>query len=296
MTASTHTGSYPVGVRIRGALAKLDLDQLIALADAHDFAGFDTSALQPQEVTPLLDAGLRIGTVDLPQPWADLTSADAGKRRDAAQQMAAYVRSIVALGVKNFFAVVLVDDPAAPRKDNLDRAVDGYGQLCSAIADTGAHIALEGWPGGPPHFASLACTPESLRAMFAEVAADVLGVNYDPSHLIRMGIDPVRFLREFIEQVHHVHAKDTIILADDIYNFGTLQSATLAKPHAFGGHAWRYCIPGHGLAPWGELLAILKDADYDGMLCIELEDENFNGSLDAEIRGLTAARDVLANL
>lgn len=290
---TTHTGSFPVGFRIRGAVAELDFDQLLKLATDNAFAGVDLPTAEAGKIDKVKAAGLRVGTVDLPQPWASLTSADAAKRKDAAQEMAAAVKGFVAQGVQNFFAVIIVEDDTVSRKENLDRAVDGYGQLCAAIKGTGAHIVLEGWPGGGPRFGSLGCTPESLRAVFGALGTDVLGVNYDPSHLIRMGIDPVRFLHEFIEQVHHVHAKDTLILADDLYAFGHLQSATLATPHGFGEHCWRYCIPGHGLAPWGEILRILVDAKYKGMLCIELEDENFNDGVESETRGLLAARDFL---
>ena len=35
-------------------------------------------------------------------------------------------------------------------------------------------------------------------------------------------------------------------MEDQLYEFGNLQPATLAKPHAWGGHHWRYTIPGHG--------------------------------------------------
>ena len=65
-----------------------------------------------------------------------------------------------------------------------------------------------GWPGGAPHFASLVCTPETVRSFIKDVGP-AAGLNYDPSHLIRLGIDPIRFLREFVGHVYHVHGKDS---------------------------------------------------------------------------------------
>ena len=58
------------------------------------------------------------------------------------------------------------------------------------------------------------------------------GVNYDPSHLMRMNIDPLRFLYEFGNRVYHVHGKDTEWLSDNLYDYGSEQPATFAKPPA----------------------------------------------------------------
>jgi sugar phosphate isomerase/epimerase len=111
------------------------------------------------------------------------------------------------------------------------------------------------------------------------------GLNYDPSHLVRLGVDHVRFLKEFAPHVKHVHAKDTDVNAEALYDFGT-QPATFAKPHGFGEWTWRYTIPGHGVVRWNEVAAILKSSGYRGAISIELEDEHFNGSEAGEKAGL----------
>jgi len=152
---------------------------------------------------------------------------------------------------------------------------------------------LEGYPGGAPHYPALGCTPESLRALFRDIDSEVLAVNFDPYHLLRMGIDPVRFLNEFINRVHHVHAKDTELLDDALYDYGNLQTAVFAPPREFGQHHWRYTIPGHGQVRWSRLLEILVEADYAGRISIELEDEQFNGTTEGEQRGLIASQDFL---
>jgi len=291
--ACTRTGSIPIGMRGGGNGWRDDIYQVIAFARGEGFEGIDLASGELAQCRIVLDAGLRLGTLDLPQPWTDLAATDAARRKDAAQRMAQFIRDAVAIGVHNFFVVALPEEFDAERKVNLERAADGYGQLCQAVADSGARILLEGWPGPEPLVPSLACTPESCRALFDAVDSDVLGVNYDPSHLIRMQIDPVRFLAEFIDRVGHVHAKDTLILTNDLYEYGNRQPATLAKPHGYGGHHWRYTIPGHGTAPWPKLLAMLAHADYHGMVSVELEDEEFCGTEQAERRGFIASRDFL---
>jgi sugar phosphate isomerase/epimerase len=44
------------------------------------------------------------------------------------------------------------------------------------------------------------------------------------------------------------------------------------------------------------MFGILKDAGYQGMVSIELEDENFNGTEQGEKRGFTVSRDYLASV
>jgi sugar phosphate isomerase/epimerase len=75
-----------------------------------------------------------------------------------------------------------------------------------------------------------------------------------------------------------------------------MQPATFAKPHAFGGQHWRYAIPGRGDVPWAPVLSALHDVGYHGLLCIELEDEEYNGTTAGEQRALIASRDFLARV
>ena len=293
---STRTGGFPIGFRTGGGAWQADLAQLGRWAAGNGFAAIDVGAVEPDQVRAMTDTGLRIGSIDLKQPWSDLISPDAGKRRAAADVNAEYISRVVPLGARCFFTVLLPEEPARDRAENFGFAVDGYGRLAAAIAATGARIVIEGWPGGGPHYPALGCTPETCRALFREIGSDAMGLNFDPSHLVRMGIDPVRFLGEFVARVHHVHGKDTAILEEGLYESGNLQEPVFTPRHGYGSACWRYTIPGHGIAPWGRLLAILADAGYGGLVSIELEDENFNGSEEGEKRGLIASRDFLVHV
>ncbi|MDP9174803.1 MAG: sugar phosphate isomerase/epimerase [Planctomycetota bacterium] len=292
----TRTGSFPIGFRRVSSAWQKNLENVIAFAMENAFAGIDVGDLPPEQVKPITSAGLTIGSVDLKQPWSALASADAGKRKDAVVIAAEHIRAVAKLGVRNFFTVIFPEDDAGDRRKSFGLAVQGFAALAEAIAGTGARVVIEGYPGWAPHYAALCCTPETYRDFFRETASDAMMINFDPSHLIRMNIDPIRFLGEFAQKVGHVHGKDTEILEEQLYEFGNLQPATLAKAHGFGAYHWRYTIPGHGLARWGMLLRILKDAGYDGMVSIELEDEHFNGTEDGEKRGFIASRDFLVNV
>jgi sugar phosphate isomerase/epimerase len=294
--AKTKTGGFAIGFRAGSAPWQKDPKQLIAFATRHGFEGLDVMDWPAEEIQPLLAAGLRIGSVDLRRPWSAIMSADAQRRGEAVAAAAEHVQSVAALGVSNFFCVVLPENDAASRRENFALAVEGFGQLAAAIDGSGARIVIEGWPASPPHYSSVVCTPETYREFFTQVGSESLAINFDPSHLIRMGIDPLRFLDEFGHRVGHVHAKDTLILPQGLYEYGNLQPATLARPHAYGGHHWRYTIPGRGNAAWPEMLAMLKKSGYTGMLSVELEDEDFAGSADAEQGGLIASRQFLESV
>jgi len=294
--ARTRTGSFPIGFRRGWSDWQKNLNNVISFARNSGFESIDVGDLPADEIKPILAANLRVGSVDLKHPWSAIASADAAKRKDAVAAAADHIKSVAVLGIRNFFTVIFPDDDARDRKQNFKLAVEGYSQLAESIAASGARIVIEGYPGSYPYYPALCCTPESLRAFFKEIASDRLAVNFDPSHLVKMGIDPARFLDEFAARVGHVHAKDTQIIADGLYEFGNVQPATFAQPHPYGGYHWRYCIPGHGAAPWPRLLGILEESKYDGIVSVELEDQNFNGAEAGEKRGLLASRDFLAGV
>lgn len=287
--AKTRTGKFPIGFRSLSRGWQEEIGGAVAFAVENGFESVDVRTPEAADLEKIVDAGLAIGSVDLVN-WPDLASADPERRRGAVETNIELVRSSAAVGVKNFFAVAVPEDPRSTRSENFARAVDGYGRLCEAIAPLGARVVLEGWPGRAN--AAIGCTPADIRALLAEIPQG-LGINFDPSHLIRMGIDALRFLDEFVGSVFHVHAKDTEIMGEALYEHGHLQEATFEKQHSYGGFSWRYTIPGHGCARWGAMLSRLQSAGYSGVVSIELEDEEFNGSEEGERAGLIASRSFL---
>jgi sugar phosphate isomerase/epimerase len=292
--ARTLTGSFPIGFRQGWSDWQKNLENVVAFAKATGFEAIDVADVSADQLKAVLSAGLLIGSVDVKKPWSALASADGGKRKAAVAAAAEHIKSVAKLGVRNFFTVVFPEEDARDRKESFQFAVEGYASLAQSISGAGARIVIEGYPGSYPYYPAFCATPESLRAFFRETKSDALAINFDPSHLIRMGIDPRQFLADFGKRVGHVHAKDTEILPEKLYEFGNLQPATLADVIPFGGHCWRYCIPGRGSAPWSEMLAALKSAGYAGVVSIELEDRDFNGSEEGEKRGLIGSRDFLA--
>ena len=279
---TTGTGSFPIGFRRGWTEWFKDTDGMIGWAKANELGVIDVGP-DAAAVKTVTDAGLAVGSADL-KSWSGIATADAAKRKAFVEENDAYVAEAVAAGAKNFFAVILPEDAKLPRAENHGYAVEGLKALGPVLEKHGAKLVLEGWPGN----GALACTPETYRSLVKEAESPAIGINYDPSHLVRMGIDPVRFLKEFGERVFHVHGKDTEFDLEAVYEYGYEQKPALGTEHGFGTAFWRYTIPGHGATPWTTVLGLLQGFGYGGAVCIELEDERFNGSEDGEKAGLIA--------
>lgn len=278
---NTRTGSFPIGFRRLWINWHKDLHGLIAWAKANGLSGIDIGKDADTIGQQILDAGMRIGSVDLKE-WQGMISASKATRKKAVAANVKYVEACAKLGVMNHFVVMLPENKELPRAENFGYMVESYAALAPALEAAKARIVIEGWPGP----GALVCTPEGYRGLFKAVPSKSMGVNYDPSHLMRMGIDPLRFLRELVSRVYHVHGKDTEIIDENLYEYGHEQPPTFGKPFAFGNMAWRYTIPGQGQVRWVEVMRTLAAAKYKGMVSIELEDANFNGTEAGEKNGI----------
>lgn len=286
----TRTGGFDIGFRRGWSDWQRDLPGTIAWAKTNNLGVIDLGNDGDLLASQVVAAGLKIGSVDL-KNWQDLISADAGKRATGLEINKEYIEKVAKTGTKNFFCVLLPEDPAKPRDENFGYAVQSLAPLAEILEANGAKLVIEGWPGP----GALACTPEGYRALFKAVPSKSIGINFDPSHLLRMSIDALRFVEEFADRVYHVHGKDTEILTEGIYEYGTEQPPTFAKGHGFGSVTWRYTIPGHGIFRWGKAFEVLKAAGYTGAVSVELEDENYNGSEDGEKAGILSGAQFLAS-
>lgn len=278
----TRTGQFGIGFR-RGGSWQKDLSAAIAWAKENDFECIDVRA-DAEQVRQVTEGGLAVGSADLVDVRV-MMSPDAGRRSEAVAANAEAVRACAPMA-RNFFAALIPEDPQRARRENFEDLLGSLSELAGVLEECGSRMVIEGWPGP----GALCCTPEAVRALFAAIDSPAMGLNYDPSHLIRMGIDPLRFLGEFVGRVGHVHGKDTEILAERQYELGREQPPTFAEPIAFGGTHWRYTIPGHGQMRWSRAFQMLAEAGYEGFVSIELEDADFNGTEAGEKLGLLLGR------
>jgi sugar phosphate isomerase/epimerase len=167
-------------------------------------------------------------------------------------------------------------------EDNWPRMLDTWGPLMELADSLNLKIGIENcpmlfsrdeWPGGK----NLAHSPAIWRKLFAELGSLNLGLNYDPSHLVWQQIDYLAAIREFGPRIWHVHAKDVKVDWQRLNQVGTL-----ALPSEY--HTPR--LPGLGEVGWGQVIAALLDAGFCGAMCIEVEDRNYEDSLENRRRAL----------
>lgn len=98
------------------------------------------------------------------------------------------------------------------------------------------------------------------------------GFNFDPSHLAYQGVDYIKFLQLFANQIFHVHMKD-------VY-----WSDTPTEAGIFGGHTnfgdarrfWDFRSLGRGKVNFEEIIRTLNQIKYQGPLSVEWEDSGMD--------------------
>jgi len=100
---------------------------------------------------------------------------------------------------------------------------------------------------------------------------ETLGFNFDPSHLVWQGVDPVVFLKEFVNKVYHVHVKDVYVNLDG-------KNGILGSHIKFGDprRGWNFVSPGHGDVDFDKINRVLNWGGYQGPLSVEWEDSGMD--------------------
>ena len=117
-----------------------------------------------------------------------------------------------------------------------------------------------GWENYPCD-ANFATVPAAWGKVFDLVPSKRLGLEFDPSHLVRQYIDQVKAAWDFKDRILGVHAKDTEIIEPVLQQVGI---------HGKGW--WRYRIPGQGLIDWPKFINVLMQARFSGGVAVEHED------------------------
>jgi len=152
------------------------------------------------------------------------------------------------------------------------------------------NCVMEGWhPDGYP--GNLAYSPELWEWMFS------LGLylNWDPSHLVWIGIDPVETIKPYAERIAHAQAKDIQVdaLSRNRYGcFGTVHKGD--NPWLTGW--WRYRVPGRGQIDWNQVVDRLYEVGFTGTLSVEHEDPIWGGTDERVLQGLEIAYSALRPL
>jgi sugar phosphate isomerase/epimerase len=185
-------------------------------------------------------------------------------------------------------------DPGKSVAENLRDAEAVFPPLVEHAGERGVKLiiencVMEGWhPDGYP--GNLAYSPELWEWMFS------LGLylNFDPSHLLWLGIDPVEAVRPYIDRIPHAQAKDVQLDPRSRSRYGFFGKALRENPWDVGW--WRYRVPGLGDVDWPRLVDVLYEGGFSGAFSVEHEDPVWGGDEDHIKAGLEIAHRTLRPL
>ncbi|MBF4570300.1 sugar phosphate isomerase/epimerase [Plantibacter sp. VKM Ac-2880] len=108
----------------------------------------------------------------------------------------------------------------------------------------------------------------SVRTLEAIDHRPAFGFNWDPSHMMWQGVDPVGFIVEFANRIYHVDCKDTRIRP------ATGHAGIVGSHLPWGDprRGWDFVSTGHGDVPWEDAFRALSSIGYAGPISIEWED------------------------
>jgi sugar phosphate isomerase/epimerase len=237
--------------------------------DKHDLACHAISNhLVGQAVCDAIDQ--RHKSILSPQIWGDGKPDGVNKRAAEEMKNTARAAQKLGVGVVNGFTgssiwPLLYSFPPVPEsmiEAGFEQFAERWNPILDVFGECGVRFALE---VHPTEIAFDIYTAK--RALEAVGNREEFGFNFDPSHLIWQGVDPVEFIREFPDRIYHVHVKDAIVTLNG-------RSGILASHLNFGDprRGWDFRSPGRGGVNFEEIIRALNQIGYAGPLSVEWED------------------------
>lgn len=255
-----------------------------------DVAGFDAG--RAAEVTALMsEHQLEISAVAY---YENNLHGDPRRRTATHEHLRRCIDAAALLDV-SLVGTFVGRDNSLSVKDNLELGSKVLPDLVRYAEDHGVRLVIEncpmegwhedGYPG------NLAYAPELWEWMF-ELG---LYLNYDPSHLVWLGIDPVAALRPYVDRVLHVQAKDTEVDVAGRNRYGFF-GKTRERTSPWDVGWWRYRVPGRGQVEWSAVIDTLYEGGFDGVVSVEHEDPVWSGDIPRVHSGLQIAFQTLRPL
>ena len=200
------------------------------------------------------------------QVGSDSINPDMAKRKQSNDYFVKAIELAGKLGVP-YIGTQSGRNRALPFQQQIDEIVRVYNEtFFPACEKYKVRILWEPWPDGE----NLATSPAGFTALFKGFGdSPYVGLQYDPSHLVRQFMDPIQTARDFVDKIYDVHLKDTEILWPVLRSTGIYDENHVQW--------WRYRIPGMGSINWREFFSVLQDVGYAGAMSIEQEDPLYGG-------------------
>lgn len=110
-------------------------------------------------------------------------------------------------------------------------------------------------------------TVEEIDKLMEITDPELVYLLFDSGHLTFAGIDPVPVLKKYVDRIKHVHLKDVRL---DVYN-----NEVVPKHMSFldAVRAGVFTVPGDGDVDFKPIFDILEEADYEGWVVVEAEQD-----------------------
>jgi sugar phosphate isomerase/epimerase len=237
--------------------------------EKHDLACHAISShLVGQAICDVIDQ--RHKSILPPHVWGDGKPDGVYKRATEELKNAARAAQKFGVDVVNGFTgssiwPLLYSFPPVPEsmiEAGYEQFAERFNPILDVFGECGVRFALE------VHPTEIAFDLHTARRALEAVGnREEFGFNFDPSHLIWQGVDPVEFIREFPDRIYHVHIKDAIVTLNG-------RSGILGSHLNFGDprRGWDFRSPGRGGVNFEEIIRALNKAGYTGPLSVEWED------------------------
>jgi sugar phosphate isomerase/epimerase len=215
--------------------------------------GVDISILFVKELTPSYLAGMRRQIEDaglgliMVTTYTDFTHPQADERKRALEQAGRHIEAAAQLGAKFVRITAGQGHPGIPRDEAIEWSVAGMTQALAFGKANRIELVFENHakPGAwqYPDF----CFPTDIFLELARrMAKTELGINWDTANTIAYGDDPLPVLKQVIKKVVTIHAAETSTRG-----------------------ALNHVLLGTGVVPFLEQFRFLRQAGWDGWICIE---------------------------
>jgi len=137
---------------------------------------------------------------------------------------------------------------------------DGLNKLGKIAKDKGMKLAFH------HHMGTVVQTEEEIERFMELVDPGLVYLLFDSGHLSFAGIDPEKVLKKYVKRVSHVHLKD---IRKDMVEKSRSEKWSFLK----GVREGVFTVPGDGDVDFSPIFRILEEADYEGWVVVEAEQD-----------------------
>lgn len=141
-----------------------------------------------------------------------------------------------------------------------DLLTNGLNKLGKIAKDKGMALTFH------HHMGTVVQTEEEIDRFMDSVDPDLVYLLFDSGHLSFAGIDPEKVLKKYADRVRHVHLKD---LRRSVVEQSREGKWSFLK----GVRAGTFTVPGDGDVDFAPIIRILEEADYQGWVVVEAEQD-----------------------